>query len=147
MAELGRAYNSKQFLLKLSTTHAEDLCNCASYDAYITGSNKIFYLHEYFKHALWKRVEDTGFAAESIPLHVYKRILYPTDLYQTGQLVRLPPPPPPHLRRNRNHGSSMFGSSSITGECALATSFFEAQIEHLRLLTFGVATWSASQTS
>ena len=40
--EYGKAYNSKQFMLNLSTTHAEDLCNFASYDAYLTGSNKIF---------------------------------------------------------------------------------------------------------
>ena len=41
-AEYGRAYNTKQFMLNLPTTHAEDLCSYASYDAYITGSNKIF---------------------------------------------------------------------------------------------------------
>ena len=63
--EYGKAYNSKQFMLNLSTTHAEDLCNFASYDAYITGSNKIFYLHEHFKSAVWKDVENTGFAADS----------------------------------------------------------------------------------
>ena len=44
--EYGKVYNSKQFVLNLSTTHAEDLCSYASYDAYLTGLNKIFYLHE-----------------------------------------------------------------------------------------------------
>ena len=34
--EYGRVYNAKQFMLNLSTTHAEDLCNFASYDAYLT---------------------------------------------------------------------------------------------------------------
>ena len=63
--EYGKAYNSKQFMLNLSTTHAEDLCNYAPYDAYLTGSNKIFYLHEYFKAAVWRDVEITGFAADS----------------------------------------------------------------------------------
>ena len=47
--EYGKAYNAKQFILNMSTTHAEDLCNFASYDAYLTGSNKIFYLHAHFK--------------------------------------------------------------------------------------------------
>ena len=49
----------------MSTTHAEDLCNFASYDAYLTGSNKIFYLHEHYKSAVWKDVEATGFATDS----------------------------------------------------------------------------------
>ena len=40
--EYRKAYNTKQFMLNLPTTHAEDLCSYASYDAYITGSNKIF---------------------------------------------------------------------------------------------------------
>ena len=47
--EYGKAYNAKQFMLNLSTTHAEDLCSYASYDAYLTGSNKMFYLHEILK--------------------------------------------------------------------------------------------------
>ena len=34
--EYGKVYNAKQFMLSLSTTHAEDLCNFASYDAYLT---------------------------------------------------------------------------------------------------------------
>ena len=63
--EHGKAYNSKQFMLNLPTTRAEDLFLYASYDAYLTGSNKIFYLHEYFKAAVWREVELTGFAAES----------------------------------------------------------------------------------
>ena len=46
--EYGKAYNLKQFRLNLSTTRASDLCEYASYQSYITGSNKIFYLHEYF---------------------------------------------------------------------------------------------------
>ena len=46
--EYGKAYNLKQFRLNLSTTHASDLCEYASYQSYITGSNKIFYLHEFF---------------------------------------------------------------------------------------------------
>ena len=54
--EYGKAYNAKRFMLNLSTTHAEDLCTCASYDAYITGSNKVFYLHEYFKATVWRDV-------------------------------------------------------------------------------------------
>jgi len=58
-------FNSKQFMLNLSTTHAEDLCNFASYNAYLTGSNKIFYLHEYFKTAVWREVEASGFATDS----------------------------------------------------------------------------------
>ena len=45
--EYGKTYNTKQFMLNLSTTHTEDLCRYASYDAYLTGSNKIYYLHEY----------------------------------------------------------------------------------------------------
>ena len=63
--EYGKAYNAKQFMLNLSTTHAEDLCTFASYDAYITGSNKVFYLHEYFKSTVWRDVETTGFATDS----------------------------------------------------------------------------------
>ena len=54
--EYGKVYNAKQFMLNLSTTHAQDLCNFASYDAYLTGSNKIFYLHEYYKSVVWKPV-------------------------------------------------------------------------------------------
>ena len=46
--EYGNAYNTKQFMLNLSTTHAKGLCSYASYDAYLTGSNKIFYLREHF---------------------------------------------------------------------------------------------------
>ena len=49
----------------MSTTHAEDLCNFASYDAYLTGSNKIFYLHEHFKAKIWMEVGKTGFAEDS----------------------------------------------------------------------------------
>ena len=41
--EYGKAFNAKQFTLNLSTTHGEDLSKYASYAAYITGSNKIFY--------------------------------------------------------------------------------------------------------
>ena len=52
-------------MLNLSTTHGDDLCNFASYDAYLTGSNKIFYLHEHFKAVVWAEVEKTGFAADS----------------------------------------------------------------------------------
>ena len=63
--EYGKVYNSKQFMLNLSTTHAEDLCSYASYDAYLTESNKIFYLHEYFKAVVWREVEGTGFATDS----------------------------------------------------------------------------------
>ena len=64
--EYGNSYNTKQFLLNLPTTHAaEDLCSYASYDACITGPNKIFYLHEYFKQAAWRRIEETGFATDS----------------------------------------------------------------------------------
>ena len=63
--EYGEAYNAKQFMLNLSTTHAEDLCSYASYDAYLTGSNKIFYLHELLKSKVWKDVESTGFDTES----------------------------------------------------------------------------------
>ena len=63
--ECGKVYNSKQFMPNLSTTHAEDLCNYASYDAYFTGSNKIFYLHEYFKAVVWREVETTGSATDS----------------------------------------------------------------------------------
>ena len=47
--EYGKAYNLKQFRLNLFTTHAADLCEYASYQAYIAGSNKIFYLHDFFK--------------------------------------------------------------------------------------------------
>ena len=50
--EYGKAYNTKQFLLNLPKAHAEGICSYASYDAYITGSNKILYLHEYFKQAV-----------------------------------------------------------------------------------------------
>ena len=64
-SEHGKAYNSKQFVLNMPTTHAEDLCNFASYDAYLTGSNKIFYLHEHFKSIVWKDVETSGFAHDS----------------------------------------------------------------------------------
>ena len=63
--EYGKVYNAKQFILNMSTTHAEDLCNFASYDAYLTGSNKIFYLHEHFKSKVWKDVETSGFAHDS----------------------------------------------------------------------------------
>ena len=63
--EYGKAYNAKQFMLNLSTTHAEDLCSYASYDAYLTGSNKIFYLHAQLKSVVWKDVELTGFATDS----------------------------------------------------------------------------------
>ena len=49
----------------MSTTHAEDLCNFAFYDAHLTGSNKIFYLHEHFKSKVWKDVETSGFAIDS----------------------------------------------------------------------------------
>ena len=55
--EYGKAYNLKEFRLNLSTTHASDLCEYASYQAYITGSNKILYLHEYFKAAVWSAME------------------------------------------------------------------------------------------
>ena len=48
-SEYGKVYKAKQFMLSLSTTHAEDLCSYAPYDAYLTGSNKIFYLHGYMK--------------------------------------------------------------------------------------------------
>ena len=41
--EYGKSFNAKQFSLNRSTTHSDDLCKYASYDAYITGSNKIFY--------------------------------------------------------------------------------------------------------
>ena len=44
--EYGKVYNTKQFMPNLPTTHADDLCSYASYGAYLTGSNKIFYLHE-----------------------------------------------------------------------------------------------------
>ena len=63
--EYGKAYNAKQFMLNLSTTHAEDLCSYASYGAYLAGSNKIFYLHEQLKSKMWKDVESTGFATDS----------------------------------------------------------------------------------
>ena len=63
--EYGNSYNTKQFLLNLSPTHAEDLCSYASSDAYSTGPNKIFYLHEHFKQAVWRRIEETGFATDS----------------------------------------------------------------------------------
>ena len=63
--EYGKVYNAKQFMLNLSTTHAEDLYNFASYDAYLTGSNKIFYLHEYFKAVVWREVEESGSATDS----------------------------------------------------------------------------------
>ena len=63
--EYGKAFNAKQFTLNLSTTHGEDLCKYASYAAYQTGSNKIFYLHEHFKSKVWAEVERTGFAADS----------------------------------------------------------------------------------
>ena len=63
--EYGKSYNAKQFSLNLSTTHSDDLCKFASYDAYITGSNKIFYLHEHFKSKVWMEVEKTGFAEHS----------------------------------------------------------------------------------
>ena len=63
--EHGKAYNAKQFSLQLSTTHAVDLITFASYPAYITGSNKIFYLHEYFKSTVWSDVERTGFAHDT----------------------------------------------------------------------------------
>ena len=63
--EYGKVYNAKQFMLNLSATYDEDLCNYASYDAYLTGSNKIFYLHEFFKSAVWKKVEASGFATDS----------------------------------------------------------------------------------
>ena len=55
--EYGKAYNLKQFRLNLSTAHASDLREYASYQSYITGSNKIFYLHEHFKVAVWRAVE------------------------------------------------------------------------------------------
>ena len=55
--EYGKAYNSKKFILNMSTTHAEDLCTFASYGAYLTGPNKIFYLHGHFKSKVWKGVE------------------------------------------------------------------------------------------
>ena len=55
--EYGKAYNLKEFRLNLSTTPASDLREYASYEAYITGSNKIFYLHEYLKAAIWRDVE------------------------------------------------------------------------------------------
>ena len=45
--EYRKAYNTKQFMLNLPTKHTEDLCRYASYDAYLTGSNKMLYLHEY----------------------------------------------------------------------------------------------------
>ena len=64
-SEHGKAYNSKQFVLNLSTTHAEDLCKYASYDAYLTGPTKIVYLHEHFKSVVWKDVETSGFAHDS----------------------------------------------------------------------------------
>ena len=63
--EYGKVYNAKQFMLNLSTTHAEDLCNFASYDAYLTGSNKVFYLHEHYKSKVWNDVETPGFATGS----------------------------------------------------------------------------------
>ena len=63
--EYGKAFNAKQFTLNLSTTHGDDLSKFASYDAYITGSNKIFYLHEHFKSKVWAEVERTGFAEDS----------------------------------------------------------------------------------
>lgn len=52
-----KAHNLKEFRLNISTTHASGLCEYASYQAYITGSNKIFYLHEYFKAAVLRDVE------------------------------------------------------------------------------------------
>ena len=63
--EYGKAFNAKQFTLNLSTTHGDDLSKYASYDAYTTGSNKIFYLHEHFKSKVWEEVERTGFAEDS----------------------------------------------------------------------------------
>ena len=36
--EYGKAYNLKEFRLNLPTTHASDLCEYASYQAYITGT-------------------------------------------------------------------------------------------------------------
>ena len=63
--EYGKAFNAKQFTLNLSTTHGEDLSKYASYAAYQTGSNKIFYLHEHFKSKVWAEVERTGFAEDS----------------------------------------------------------------------------------
>ena len=64
--EYGKAFNVKQFILHLSTTHGEDLSIFASYAAYQTGSNKIFYLHEHYKSKVWADVERTGFAEDSI---------------------------------------------------------------------------------
>ena len=61
-----KAFNVKQFILHLSTTHGEDLSKFASYPAYLTGSNKIFYLHEHYKSKVWADVERTGFADDSI---------------------------------------------------------------------------------
>ena len=55
--EYGKAYNLKQFRLNLSTTHASDLCEYASYQACITGSKKNFYLHDFSKQQFgepWK---------------------------------------------------------------------------------------------
>lgn len=63
--EYDKAYNTKQFMINLSTTRAEDLYSYASRDANITGSNQIFYFREYFKQAVWRRIEETGFAADS----------------------------------------------------------------------------------
>ena len=63
--EYGKAFNAKQFALNLSTTHGDDLVKYASYAAYLTGSNKIFYLHEHFKSKVWEEVERTGFAEDS----------------------------------------------------------------------------------
>ena len=55
--EYGKAYDLKEFRLYSPTTHASDFCDYASYSAYITDSNKILYLHEHFKAAVWRVVE------------------------------------------------------------------------------------------
>ena len=83
--EYGKAFNVKQFILHLSTTHGEDLAKFASYPAYLTGSNKIFYLHEHYKSKVWADVERTGFADDSIFQIPYR----PTSQLRLIHLTRM----------------------------------------------------------
>ena len=101
--EYGKAFNVKQFILHLSTTHAVDLATFASYQAYLTGSNKIFYLHEYFKARVWADVERTGFAQDSLYQIPYR----PTSQLKLVHLTTMVNVTETQYRRYQDHNDSV----------------------------------------
>ena len=101
--EHGKAFNVKQFILHLSTTHAVDLATFASYPAYTTGSNKIFYLHEYFKSTVWSDVERTGSAHDT----QYQIPYRPTSQLKLVHLTIMVNVTETQYRRYQDHNDSV----------------------------------------